>query len=136
MEPLVASLKGDVITVNGDEYDFGPLEEGDVLPSGAIDSQYFTSEVSRINGVIQLTLVLPHEFDAPESMTFPKPLDVGDGPVPIPVAPPKPIPAPAAVEEEGSLNALVQSIINSGVTPEEMSQALQQAMEEDQNGEH
>lgn len=90
---LVVSRDGDALTINGTEYDFGPLGEGEVLPRAAVDCPLLASDVTRSDGEIELTLVLPH---GPVSgnpgdwaaVLFPDPIeDPEDGPVAIPEAP-------------------------------------------------
>lgn len=76
---------GDVLTVNGEAYDFAPLLEGAVLPRDAVDCSWLASDVRRQDGELQLTLILPHGPDAPEETLFPAPLLLtGDGPVLLP----------------------------------------------------
>lgn len=94
--PLVASVSGDVLTLNGDKFDFSPLEEGDVLPWGAIDSEWFHGPVSRINGVINLTLVSPYPGVGNKAQCFPEPLVNVSGPVDFP----EPDPEPEVIEIE------------------------------------
>ncbi|SNT10915.1 hypothetical protein [Antarctobacter heliothermus] len=57
--PLVAVKSGDVLALNGEAFDFGPLQEGDVLPADAIASNLFAGPVTRITGILQISLVLP-----------------------------------------------------------------------------
>ena len=85
---LVASVVGDVLTVNDIQLDFSPLQDGETLPSGAVDTMWITGPVRRIDGVIHLTLVLPHGHNAPRETRFPaaydEPMTVVDGEVPLP----------------------------------------------------
>lgn len=86
--PLSAQVAGDVITINGEVYDFTPLKEGETLPSEALPDGVFASSVERIDGDIHLTLVLPHAVTAPEETRFPAAysvaMDVVSGEVPVP----------------------------------------------------
>lgn len=82
--PIVASVTGDIITVDGIEYDLSKISEGDILPAGATPD-CFTGSITRINGVINLTLRLPHGSNAPDSTIFPlSPITVESGDVPLP----------------------------------------------------
>lgn len=85
---LTAFVSGDKITLNGVELDFGMLPEGALLPASAIDNPWVSSSVERVDGVIQLSLLIPHGPDAPDETRFPSNFDTfltaGDGPVPIP----------------------------------------------------
>ena len=76
---------GDILTLDGVAFDFAPLPEGGVLPADAIDSKWFRGPVSRIDGDIHLTLLLPHGPNAPEATRFPETLILEeDGPVDLP----------------------------------------------------
>jgi hypothetical protein len=77
---------GDVLTVDGVAYDFGPLPEGAVLPRSAVACDWLASDVTRAGGVIRLTLLLPYSHpDAPAAVRFPKPITLmDDGPVALP----------------------------------------------------
>lgn len=85
---LVASVHGDVLTVNGQDIDFSPIPEGATLPAAAVLSDWVNGDVSRINGEIHLTLMLPHGANAPHSTRFPEYFDkymtVGDGEIDLP----------------------------------------------------
>lgn len=88
---LIPSLQGSVLTINGADLDFGPFPEGAVLPREAVSCDWLASEVSRIGGVIHLTLLLPHgpiPWPAPPEsrvVTHPEPILVtADGPILLP----------------------------------------------------
>lgn len=82
---LSVSKTGDVLTVNGQEFDFTPLPDGATLPNEAIDSEHFAGPVSRINGELQLTLRLPHGPEPSHAVAFPEPITpIADGPVELP----------------------------------------------------
>lgn len=84
-ETLATSLVGDVLTLNGVEFDFGPLPEGATLPAEAIDSEWIVGPVTRVNGELHLTLRLPHGPSPSQAVAFPKPIHVTeDGPIPLP----------------------------------------------------
>ena len=85
-ETLEASVAGDVITLNGQDFDFTQLPEGATLPADAIESDYFAGPVSRINGELHLTLRLPHGPNPSQHAAFPEPIHVTeDGPVALPL---------------------------------------------------
>jgi hypothetical protein len=65
---------GDKLTINGKEYDFTQLPDGATLLNDAIDCEWIISDVSRQSGKIELTLLFPHEKDAPYEKRFPEPL--------------------------------------------------------------
>ena len=85
--PLVAKVVGDVIILNGESYDFSPLQEGETLPADATGCDWFASSIERIDGVIHLTIVLPHGNNAPHETRFPEYFDKymeADGEVVLP----------------------------------------------------
>lgn len=75
-DALSLSLVGDVLTVNGSAYDFGPLAEGGTLPREAVGCPLLASDVTREGGHVTLALILPHGSDAPEAARFPQPITV------------------------------------------------------------
>jgi len=83
--PLTLHRQGDVLIVDGIDYDFGPVPEGGLLPREAVDCPRLASDVARLGGVLHLTLILPHGADAPPETLFPAPLALtADGPVALP----------------------------------------------------
>jgi hypothetical protein len=91
-QPITASVAGDTLTVDGTDFDFGPLADGDRLPAEATRSDHFTGWIERIDGTIHLTLRLPHGPAAPAATRFPHPITAADGSVALPVygSPPEP----------------------------------------------
>ncbi|MHA6690608.1 hypothetical protein [Devosia sp. A449] len=86
--PLVLANSGDVLSINGDLFDFSGLQDGDVIPSGAVPSIWIIGPVQRIDGEIHLTLILPHGPNPSPAVAFPEPITVTeDGPIAIPADP-------------------------------------------------
>ena len=84
-DSLEVTKTGDKLTINGEPFDFTPIAEGGVLPAAAVDCEFITGDVRRQDGELQLTLLLPIAWDAPESCAFPQPiLKPADGRVPLP----------------------------------------------------
>ena len=84
--PLSLERAGDVLTINGEAYDFTALPEGATLPRDAVACDVLTSDVERIDGALNLTLRLPHGPNAPQETRFPAPIiDPPDGPVALPI---------------------------------------------------
>lgn len=82
---ITASLSGDIITINGQAFDFTQLPEGATLPAAAIGSDHFAGPVERINGELHLTLRLPHGPNPSQAVAFPEPITViKDGPITLP----------------------------------------------------
>lgn len=85
-EELAAARAGNVLKLNGEDFDFGQLVEGGTLPQQAIASKWFAGPVSRVDGELLITLILPHGANAPETTRFPQPLVVlVDGAIGLPV---------------------------------------------------
>lgn len=81
---LSPSVDGDTLTINGTSLDFGPLEDGDTLPADAVEHEGIVGDVTRQDGEIRLTVLLPIGPGAPESARFPKPIHATGGPVELP----------------------------------------------------
>ncbi len=58
-DALIVSVSGDILTVNGEDFDFGAIGEGDVLPRSAVSCDLLASDVTRSGGLITLTLIQP-----------------------------------------------------------------------------
>lgn len=84
-ESLAVSRTGDALTINGAVFDFSQLPNGDTLPVAAIASEWFVGPVERVNGVLHLTLRLPHGPYPSAATAFPQPISLSqDGPVELP----------------------------------------------------
>lgn len=70
----------DRLRINGELFNFGPLGEGDVLSEVPCD--WIIGHVTRKEGVIHLTLILPHGPNPTEAQAYPQPMDITeDGPI-------------------------------------------------------
>ena len=84
-DSLTVVKQGDVLVVNGTEFDFSAVPEGATLPADAIDSDLFSGPVERVGGELVLTLILPHGPNPSHAVAFPQPINVtADGPVELP----------------------------------------------------
>jgi hypothetical protein len=83
-ERLDLAVDGDVLTVNGEPFDFSALPEGATLPRSAVAYAWLGSDVERIDGELYLTMILPHGPAAPTETLFPATVIATDGPVPLP----------------------------------------------------
>ncbi|WP_193752292.1 hypothetical protein [Comamonas testosteroni] len=82
---ISVSVSGNTISINEEVFDFSPLHDGDTLPRAAIDSPWFAGDVTRVDGVLHVSLVFPHGAYAGEAACFPVPITViQDGPVQLP----------------------------------------------------
>lgn len=82
---------GDILNINGEDFDFSPMDSGDTLPVSAIASAWFRSDVEKLdNGELVITIALPNGPNASPEQRFPEDLlNVPDGPVALP----QPLPA-------------------------------------------
>ncbi|MBG6388592.1 hypothetical protein I5I22_30580, partial [Pseudomonas aeruginosa] len=84
-EHLSLSRAGDVLTVNGQSFDFTPLPDGGELPAEAIGSEWFAGSAVRRGDRLELILRFPLAADASGAARFPEPLLIeADGPVELP----------------------------------------------------
>ena len=84
-EALTLSRSGDVLTINGEAFDFTGVPEGATLPQSAVACDWLASDVERVSGQICLTLILPHGANAPAETLFPQPVEItADGPIALP----------------------------------------------------
>lgn len=74
--PLLVEVEGDTLVLNGEAYDFSPVPEGAILPRAAVDCLWLASDVTRRDGALELTLILPHGARAPLETLHPAPLRV------------------------------------------------------------
>lgn len=70
-DTLTASKQGDTLTINGIAYDFSSIPEGATLPASAVSCEFVTGNVERIDGVLRITLVLPHGQNPSQAVAFP-----------------------------------------------------------------
>lgn len=84
-DTLTVTKQGDILTINGENYDFSLIPEGATLPRYATDCEWLASDVERIDGVLHLTLLLPHGANASEAARFPQPIiDPANGELELP----------------------------------------------------
>lgn len=68
---LKVSKRGDILTINGERFDFRPVTEGATLPMSAIDCPWIFGDVTRKDGELIITLMLPHGANATPAATSP-----------------------------------------------------------------
>ena len=84
-DTLTVSKQGDTLTVNGIAYDFSVIPDGATLPASAVDCEYITGNVERINGVLHISLILSHGPDPSQEVAFPAPMiNPADGVLELP----------------------------------------------------
>ncbi|RRY17925.1 hypothetical protein EGJ57_16370 [Brucella anthropi] len=100
--------RGNALIVNGDELDFSDLPDGGEYPPEAIDNPSIVSSVTRVEGEIHATVILP--YMVPGHFETPPPITVtSDGPIALPEGryppPIEDLPIPELVAKEGEDNA-------------------------------
>ncbi|WP_411036848.1 hypothetical protein [Shinella sp. BYT-45] len=85
-DALVVSKTGDVLTINGQAFDFSSLLDGATMPAGEVPCDWIVGPVERVGDVLHLTLILPHGANPSPAVAFPAPIvDPPDGPLDLPV---------------------------------------------------
>ena len=83
--PVSINKQGDALTINGVTYDFSVIPDGATLLASAVDCEYITGSVERINGVLQISLIIPHGPNPSQAVAFPEPLiNPADGVLELP----------------------------------------------------
>ena len=84
--PMALTRRGDVLTIDGEDFDFAGLPPGATLPRDAVSSPRIARDVERDHaGELVVTLYLPHGEAAPRETRYPDPLKLmQDGPVDLP----------------------------------------------------
>lgn len=97
---LALHRAGGVISIDGLAFDLSALPEGATLPRAAVGCPALAGDITRADGVLYLTLTLPHGPDAPEAALFPDPVEAASGPVDLPGHPGAPMAAttPGAID--------------------------------------
>lgn len=106
-EAPVVVVTGQVITINGEDFDFGVVPSGYTLPRGSVDSPWFeNSEVIRDHdGLLTVTMRFPYPSGAGEDMRFPSPIAVTvDGQLDLPTYIPPEVPNYEDIPRPGSEN--------------------------------
>lgn len=84
-DALSVSKSGDILTVNGEDFDFSALPAGATIPAEDVPCEWIVGPVERIDGNLCLTLMLPHGPNPDPSVAFPDPIiNPPDGIVSLP----------------------------------------------------
>jgi len=67
------SVRGWTIILDEEEFDFSPMEDGDLLPYNMIDDPRFVGPVEREGSNLILTITLAADAHSPEATRFPSP---------------------------------------------------------------
>lgn len=99
---------GDVLTINGEVFDFSAIPDGADLPGDAVACEFVVGTVSRITGDLNLTLIVPHGPNPSQQVAFPSALiNPPDGALALPFDP------PASVEPT-DIAAMLAAIADAG----------------------
>jgi len=74
--PLTLSRMGDVLTINGEAFDFSALPDDATLPFTAVTCDWLAGDITRKDGELHLSLILPHGPHAPDATRFPAPITI------------------------------------------------------------
>lgn len=84
-DALTVSKLGDVLTINGEAFNFSSLPPGATIPAGEVPCPWIVGPVERVGSDLRLTLILPHGPSPAAAVANPTDLtNPPDGPVAIP----------------------------------------------------
>lgn len=84
-DAITVSKLGDILTINGVDYDFSVIPDGATLPASAVDCEFISGDIERIGGVLHLAITLPHGSNPSQAVAFPAPLiNPADGVLELP----------------------------------------------------
>ena len=84
-DTLAVTKNGDVLTINGEAFDFSMVPDGGTIPAGVVPCEFIVGPIERINGALHLTLILPIGWTPEPWQAFPDPIiDPSDGPLDLP----------------------------------------------------
>jgi len=84
-ETLSLERQGDCLIVNGETFDFSSLAEGGALSADTLGCSWILGHARRVNGELQLKILLPHGVNAPYQTLFATDVEVTEnGPIPLP----------------------------------------------------
>lgn len=86
--PIVVEKIGDTLIINGVSFDFSAIPEGYSLHCSAIEGDYselFRDTIDRVNGKLNIHLMLPIGVNAPYESRYPEPIEIEiDGIIQLP----------------------------------------------------
>lgn len=76
---------GEVLTIDGEAFDFSTLPDGATIPDGTVPSPWITGPVERVDGALRIILRLPIGPVASDAQRFPVSIiNPPDGPIALP----------------------------------------------------
>lgn len=84
-DALSLSKIGDILTINGESFDFSSLPDGATIPAGAVPCEWISGQIDRVDGTVRMTIILPHGQNPSSDVLFPAPiLNPPDGEIILP----------------------------------------------------
>lgn len=77
-DTLVLSRAGDTLTLNGQVMDLSGATPSTPLPCDSLDCPWIVSDVTRVEGQICLSIILPHGPAAAPGVLYPEPIVLAD----------------------------------------------------------
>lgn len=68
---LTVRKRGDVLTINGERFDFRPMPDNSTLPPSAVACEWIDHEIKKISGELEITIRLPFSSESSEAVRFP-----------------------------------------------------------------
>lgn len=82
---LLLEKTGDRIRINGELFNFDSLNDGDTIKRGDIPCEFIAGDVTKADGEVRLTLILPCGPNPSQAVGFPADMVVTeDGPIAVP----------------------------------------------------
>src|SRR5699024_5166266 len=84
-DTLTVSKSGEILTINGEVFDFSTLPDGATIAAENSPSTWITGPIERIDGKLHLNLFLPHGSNPSDAVAITAPIiDPPDGPIDLP----------------------------------------------------
>lgn len=104
-DALAVMKTGEVLTINGNVFDFSGVPDGATVPAGEVPCEWIVGPVERVSGALHLTLILPHGANPSPAVAFPQSIDnPPDGAIALPADPIPPIADPIEDEEPANVD--------------------------------
>ncbi|TPK38709.1 hypothetical protein [Mesorhizobium sp. B2-5-3] len=84
-DALVLEKTGDVLTINGEQFNFTGLGDGDTIKAEDVPCEFIVGDVTKADGEVHIVLSLPHGPNPSQAVAFPVDIVVTeDGSVVVP----------------------------------------------------
>lgn len=85
-DDLLLRVDGDVVVVNYVTYDLSVIPDGATLPAEAVNGWFFSGDINRVAGELEIVITLPHKANAPTAIAFPQDVVINDAGVVVDTA--------------------------------------------------